>query len=319
MRRHRRGPFALASTGASGVPTGARHALGVRSHWLSLVPVRRVGSPRWWQARVRRLAEAPPRWWQELLILGVGFYAYTRVQQSLPTHPVAALRNGEALWNSEGRWHLRAEPTLNHGLVAHPALAVVANYYYVLLHLGITLVILLWLYRWHRLNYRRARLVLFAASLVALIVFWQVPTAPPRLVPHTGLVDIVAVHHTWGAYEAGALKTHADLLASMPSLHVGWALWCGIEVARFARVRVVRWLGAAYPVVTSLDVLATANHYLLDIGGGFAVIVIGIMIEWVLTGESVAALPASTAGQTPKPAHVRDGLEHHHRRPRSHG
>lgn len=237
---------------------------------------------------IRRPAEAP-RWWQELGIVGVGCYAYSRVQSALPAHPVGATARGTSLWRAEGRWHLRAEPALNAQLVAHHTLAVLADYYYVVFHFGVTLVILLWLYRWHARDYRRARRVLLVASALALLVFWQAPVAPPRLLSLTGLVDTVAQYHTWGGYESGALKAHADLLASMPSLHVAWALWCGIMLARFARSPIVRILGACYPLATALDVLGTANHYTFDVAGGLAILLLGAGVERLLAGDAVAA------------------------------
>ena len=61
----------------------------------------------------------------------------------------------------------------------------------------------------------------------------------------------------------------------MPSLHVGWALWCGFLIYRYASRTWVRALGVAYPIVTALVVLSTGNHYLFDAIAGALVMVIG--------------------------------------------
>jgi hypothetical protein len=59
---------------------------------------------------------------------------------------------------------------------------------------------------------------------------------------------------------------------SGPSLHVGWALWCGWQLVRHGQHRITRWAGVAYPTLITVVVMATANHYLLDAVAGFAVI-----------------------------------------------
>jgi membrane-associated phospholipid phosphatase len=63
----------------------------------------------------------------------------------------------------------------------------------------------------------------------------------------------------------------------MPSLHVGWAIWSGVLLAMYARRRWVRILGGLYPAVTSLVVMATGNHYLLDVFAGALVIAWGAL------------------------------------------
>jgi len=55
----------------------------------------------------------------------------------------------------------------------------------------------------------------------------------------------------------------ADEFSAMPSVHVGWALIVAIAVITVSRSR-WRWLAAAYPVLTLLVVVVTANHFWLD-------------------------------------------------------
>jgi hypothetical protein len=47
----------------------------------------------------------------------------------------------------------------------------------------------------------------------------------------------------------------------MPSLHVAWAVWCAVALYPVVRQRALRVLVAAYPVMTTLVVVATGNHY----------------------------------------------------------
>ena len=67
----------------------------------------------------------------------------------------------------------------------------------------------------------------------------------------------------------------ADEFSAMPSVHVGWALIVAIAVITVSRSR-WRWLAAAYPVLTLLVVVVTANHFWLD------GIVAGLLVALVL-------------------------------------
>ncbi len=63
--------------------------------------------------------------------------------------------------------------------------------------------------------------------------------------------------------------------AAMPSLHVGWSLWCGVMLWRYSHTPVVRLAGIAYPLLTTIVVMGTANHYFLDAAAGTTVMGIG--------------------------------------------
>jgi hypothetical protein len=58
----------------------------------------------------------------------------------------------------------------------------------------------------------------------------------------------------------------------MPSLHIAWACWCAIVVWQLSRRAWVRALGIAHALATAFAVLATGNHFVLDIAGGLLVL-----------------------------------------------
>jgi hypothetical protein len=62
----------------------------------------------------------------------------------------------------------------------------------------------------------------------------------------------------------------------MPSMHVGWALWCTIVMIMLARHTWQRVLAVSYTVITALVVVTTANHWLLDLIVGWAVMLVAI-------------------------------------------
>jgi hypothetical protein len=64
----------------------------------------------------------------------------------------------------------------------------------------------------------------------------------------------------------------------MPSVHVGWAIIVAIAIITISRSR-WRWLAVGYPVMTTLVVVVTANHFWLDgIVAGFLV-VLAVLVE----------------------------------------
>jgi hypothetical protein len=83
-------------------------------------------------------------------------------------------------------------------------------------------------------------------------------------------------------------------LAAMPSLHVGWALWCAWVVFTLTERRWVRIAAIAYPIGTTLVVVGTANHYVLDAVAGIAVMVIAIHVVGRL--PQVIRLPEQRGG-----------------------
>jgi hypothetical protein len=169
-----------------------------------------------------------------------------------------------------GGWTL----AMNQWLASHPGAASAAAWYYVLLQgtiTGVAGLLLIWR-RSPRLGLHRNALI--ACNLIGLAAFWLYPVAPPRMLPGYHDVTATAVPVFSSVLEGKA----ADLFASLPSLHVVWALWVALAASALLRRR---WLRAAvwlYPAATIADVLATANHYLLDVITAPGVLLLGYAI-----------------------------------------
>ncbi|NEE43292.1 phosphatase PAP2 family protein, partial [Streptomyces sp. SID8455] len=112
--------------------------------------------------------------------------------------------------------------------------------------------------------YRAARVWLMNSTLLGLVGFTLIPTCPPRLLDAShGFVDTMAQYSAYGWWGAGAsaprgLSGMTNQYAAMPSLHVGWSLWCGVLLWRHARHPLLRWAGIAYPLITTIVVMGTA-------------------------------------------------------------
>jgi hypothetical protein len=239
-----------------------------------------------------RLASAPPltessersrsRWWREVFVLGSIYVLYDAVRLVVATGNGEAFPNARRVLGVERALHIAHEQALNHAVSARPVLAVTMAYAYAALHYLVTPIVLVWLWKKRPHRYPGARTTLVAATLLGVAGFWLFPTAPPRMLP--GFVDTLAVYHQWGWWGAAAsapkgLASLTNEFAAMPSLHVGWAVWCGWHVSRNVTRRWARTLAVAYPVVILVVVVGTANHYVLDAVAGLAVLAAGAWIS----------------------------------------
>lgn len=201
----------------------------------------------------------------EIAVIVALVFLYDRVRDVATTRAAMAYQDARWLLDVEARLHLNFEGPLNRWLSAHWDVQWLASWYYQLMHLSVTLVVLVWLYVQRPQSYRTARNALIAVNVLGLVVFWLRPVAPPRLLPgfvDSGLVTGVAEHATHVA---------PNVYAAMPSLHVGWAVWVVLQVWAAGAARWMKALVALHVVLTVVVVLATANHYLLDVVAGVAV------------------------------------------------
>jgi hypothetical protein len=297
----------------------------LRDGWTA---VRRRGLPAWTRSS---------SWWREVVLVGIlyGAYELSRGLGDINVH--SAVANGQAILNWERLWHLAPERGLNEAIEHVTWIAVAASYFYSVMHYVVTPTVLVWMYRKHREQYGPARTALAFSTILGLLGYLFIPTAPPRMLRHSGLQDTLA--HTagygwWGGEGSvpRGLGALTNQFAAMPSLHVGWAIWCGVLIAMYARRRWVKVLGVMYPLTTTIVVMATGNHYLLDALAGAVTMAAGAALmllfrhrsrgrfvpqdtlQDVVAGRSKAAVRAAVAAAsaTHNQAHgqTRDAARH---------
>src|SRR6266704_3096688 len=91
-----------------------------------------------------------------------------------------------------------------------------------------------------------------------------------------GMTDVLVRYRILGVGRPHGPDSQVNLYAAMPSLHVAWAAWCAaaLVAATRGRRRHLAWL---YPAATTLDVLATANHFLAAAAAGLAITALGLL------------------------------------------
>lgn len=226
-----------------------------------------------------------PRWWFEIAMI-YGIYAvYSLIRNGVHDVENTAFSNGAAILRFEDRFGLAWERGLNTFLDHTPSVAAVCAVVYASLHFIVTPGTLVWLYVWHHRKYRFTSTVLVLTTCLALVGFYTLPTAPPRMFANEGFVDIMAKTGSWGWWpESGtpASDNISNQFAAMPSLHCAWATFCGVVIVMYTKKHIVRVLGALYPVLTYFVVMGTANHYLIDIVGGLVTLAAGLLLAWLL-------------------------------------
>jgi PAP2 superfamily len=150
---------------------------------------------------------------------------------------------------------------MNHWLAAHAALAGVAAFYYIVLHGLVAGVVGLLLLGRRPGAFGFHRNALIAVNVIGLAVFWLYPVAPPRML--AGYHDVAAT--AVPLFSSVVMGQAASQFASLPSLHVAWAVWAAVVAGTLLRRRALQVLVWLYPAATIADVLATANHYVLDV------------------------------------------------------
>ncbi|MFH9980361.1 phosphatase PAP2 family protein [Streptomyces sp. NPDC017179] len=243
-----------------------------------------------------------PRLWFEILLIAVSYWTYSLIRNAVPEQKAQALRNADWVWSAEHRLGIAVEHAVNHAVNSVTWLIIGMNYYYATLHFVVTIGVLVWLYRTHPGRYAAARLTLFVTTGAALLGYYLYPLAPPRLMTGGRFVDTVQVHHTWGSMASGDLKNMSNQYAAMPSMHIGWSLWCGLTVFALSAVPWLRVLGLLYPVATLVVIVATANHFWLDAVGGVLCLSLGFTAVRVWYGALPHALPRLTPALRPTEA-----------------
>ena len=211
----------------------------------------------------------------ELTLLALWFLLFTRLAAATGRDLTAAGANALTLQSLEETLHMSIERGANGWLAGNPVpghLAVVLYRLYYPVVAGT----LLWVFVRHADVYREVRRTMVAMMVLVLPVYWAVPMSPPRFAL-PGVVDIVAeydiVDHA--SRQSWTSPTHHT---AMPSMHVGWSLWCAYAVwfalrGTHPRLALVPWL---FPLLMAADVLATGNHYVLDIAGSIALLAVSV-------------------------------------------
>lgn len=191
---------------------------------------------------------------QAAILLGAYLvYRLTRGAADDATGTARAFDNARAIIDAERALGLFVEPAVQRATAGAQG---VLAWLYVNTQTTVTAGALGWLWLRHREHFARARDVLLVSLAIACVGYVALPTAPPRFLPEWGFTDPVR------ALEA--VDALYNPYAAVPSVHVAFALVVAVPLARLARRRAARLAWTAYPLLVTLVIVATANHFVLD-------------------------------------------------------
>lgn len=209
--------------------------------------------------------------WQAGLV-ALGVFVYFRVRGLTEGSVGVAHEHARDIVRLERSLGINVETGLQDLVAPSESLQTLANWIYVWGHWPVIIVTMLWLAWRHRLEFLRLRDAMMVSGALGLVVFMSYPVAPPRLAG-LGLVDTVTEQSE--AYRVLQPPAFVNQYAAMPSLHSGWDLLVGMAIISAASTVALKVVGFAMPVLMAFAVVATANHYIVDVVAGVALALVG--------------------------------------------
>jgi membrane-associated phospholipid phosphatase len=197
------------------------------------------------------------------LLIWFGFiFAYQVARGLADRNPAKAFVDGWRILDFEQRVTNHVfELTLQQFAVSSSVLSKLVAWTYWNSEFTVVGLALLWVYLRRHDAFARFRNAIIGANLVGLVGYIVLPTAPPRMFPSIGFID----HHT-----NGVVQLAANPYAAMPSLHAADALIVGLVLSSLVRRRVWKFLWLVWPLWVGFVVMATGNHFWLDVLAGIA-------------------------------------------------
>jgi membrane-associated phospholipid phosphatase len=214
-----------------------------------------------------------PRGWSDLfrqLVIWFGFLFVYQIARGLADRdPGKAFAHGLGVINLEKHVHGLFELTLQRITVNSHLLTTLTTWTYWMSEFAVLGLALLWVYLRRHEHFPKFRNTILLANVMGLAGYVLVPTAPPRLFPQFGFVDTIA---SFGVnHGSGLVQLASNQFAAMPSLHSADALIVGITLAMIVKRWYFKVLWLLWPAWVWFSVMATANHFWLDVVAGIGV------------------------------------------------
>jgi membrane-associated phospholipid phosphatase len=227
-----------------------------------------------------------PRGWAHLALqfaIWIGFYVVYQLTRGVADRSVGdAFANGEWVLRTERELGALFEPAVQRVVDTSSIMLTLTSYTYWLSQFAVVGIALLYVYFRHHERFAGFRNWLIVANLLGLVGYVLMPTAPPRMFPEWGFVDSLA-QYSAVSHDSGLIQLGSNPYAAMPSLHAMDAFIVGVVMFGLVRSRIAKALWLTWPVWVGFSVIATGNHYWLDVAAG---VVLAIVAGYLLRGVS---------------------------------
>jgi membrane-associated phospholipid phosphatase len=205
------------------------------------------------------------------LAIWFGFLgAYQLARGIADRDPPRAFENGLHVIGIERHAGALFEVTLQRLVDGSEVLATLASWTYWNSEFTVLGLALLWVYLRRHEAFKGFRNTVLLANAIGLVVYVLIPTAPPRMFPDFGFDDTLA---KFGAlnHGSGLVEFASNPYAAMPSVHAADALIVGLVLFSVCRTRVAKAIWLLWPAWVWFSVIATGNHFWLDVVAGIVV------------------------------------------------
>ena len=185
---------------------------------------------------------------------------------------VAAFKNAYDLLTFESTLGLDLEAWSQSAVLDYHWMVTFFNWVYIWLHWPVVLGALVLLYHYNRHRYTLMRNAMLISGALGLVFFAFFPVAPPRFID--GFTDTVTELST--SYKYLQPPSVVNKYAALPSFHVGWNVLACVVLFRSVKSVPVRIFAVASPLLMSIAVVLTGNHWVVDGFVGTALAMIGL-------------------------------------------
>jgi membrane-associated phospholipid phosphatase len=216
-------------------------------------------------------------------------FAYQLARGLADRHPERAFTNGWRVISLEQRTtHHIFELTFQQFAASSRVLTDLVAWTYWNSEFTVVGLALLWVYLRRNEAFTRFRNAILLANVLGLIGYVLLPTAPPRMFPSVGFLDTL---DRFGGlnHGSGLVSLAANPYAAMPSLHAADALIVGIVLATVVRRPVWKALWLLWPLWVWFAVMATGNHFWLDVLAGIVLAAVTLVLVYRVPARRLIA------------------------------
>lgn len=158
-------------------------------------------------------------------------------------------------------------------------IGILASIYYSHIIVGVAFYVYSYTYL-PRNRYQAIRRTLALTNAIAFVILSLWRCTPPRLLPSDyGFIDVLHGENSGSAWTRNKFQL---TIAAMPSLHFGNSAFLAFCLVVYSPHGFLRVVALFWPVVMGVTVIATANHFVLDMVVGVAVIASAYYLNRVL-------------------------------------
>lgn len=237
-----------------------------------------------------------PLFARDLAVMLAVCSVYFLLRGLAPERTGFAMNLSEGIVNFERSAGIFWEPSIQDASIQHHFFKELANFTYAYLHFPVLGAVAAWIWWKDRERYTFVRNVFFVSMAIGMVFYYLLPAAPPRLLAMHGM-DLGFTDTVFGGDTAVHYAQPSYILneyAAIPSFHFGWIALAAAAIWANTSNRAVRTAGLGLAVLMTWAIVASANHFFVDMAlGGLVIAASWQIARWI----EVRNTPAVESGK----------------------